>query len=190
MFLSKLIVTLIIVSLIECRSSSSDPEGLEDQKMLEPERSQKVPKAKRPLRKYQKVKNVTVVEGEDGYLGCLNERNDFNPYYIQWSYGKHPGSLRQIESEEVIYDYPLDRVSKDQAGFYACKFRGGKKPGWTKLFHLTVKGKCLISPLYQRTNVPMYQHTNVSTYQRNNVLLDIDRSPSETYIIVQLGDGR
>ena len=100
MFLSTLIiVTLTIVSLIEYESKPSDP-------MLKPERLRQ---------KYQKKKNVTIIEGADGYLGCLDERNDYNPRDIEWNYGKDLESLKRINSKEIIYDYPLDKVYKDQA---------------------------------------------------------------------------
>lgn len=131
MLLPKLIIVNLALTTFEYGPSPShskqlggDPKILKSKKLFE-----------------LKVNNVTFIEGEEGYLGCLKESNEYNPYNIDWSYGKDLKSLKRIRLKELIFDYPLDKVSKDQAGFYACKFLGGKKPGWKKLFHLTVKGK-------------------------------------------------
>lgn len=126
MFLfTKLIVTLISITTlgIECESNFHKIE----------------------IRRFKKKVNVTVFEGEDNLLRCLEESYHYNPFYITWNYGKDLESLERIDGElkEITYNYPLDRVSKDQAGFYTCKFEKGKKPGWEKLFNLTVKGKFL-----------------------------------------------
>lgn len=113
MFLFKLLIVTLIISLIEARSS------------------------------FQKLKNITLIEGDDDFFDCLKESNDYNPSSIEWSYGKDLKSLKTIIKGPTkgLTDYLLDRVSQDQAGFYICKFKGGKKPGWKKLFHLTVVGK-------------------------------------------------
>ena len=60
MFLSKFLIVTFVSSLIECQARSS----------------------------FQKVKNITVIEGEDDFLDCLKESKDYNPSSIEWFYGK------------------------------------------------------------------------------------------------------
>lgn len=92
------------------------------------------------------MKNVSVTKGEGHYLTCYEESLKHNPSEIVWNFGKDLGSLKEIQLKEWVYDYSVDVISEDQAGFYSCKFLGGSRNGWEKFFHLTVKpGKCFIA---------------------------------------------
>lgn len=99
---------------------------------------------------------MNVFEGEGHYLTCYEESTEYNPYHIEWSYGKDLGSLEQIQLKEMVFDYSLDRIYKDQAGFYTCKFLGGKGNGWKKLFHVTVNGKASSISVFCSLKIVLY----------------------------------
>lgn len=139
MFLFKLIVTLIIV--ISNHTTAS-----------------------KKFKKYQKKENVNLNEGEGHYLTCYEEYEKYNPDHIYWSYGKDLGSLKQIELNDMIFDYSLNSASQDQAGFYSCKFVGGIRHNWMKLFHVTVKGN-FVHSLHPFINVNIDRPTS-ETLQR------------------------
>lgn len=152
MFLTttKLLASFIIVNLVKSPGSNLYGEAKKNR-----EKENVDIRTLTKVRKYQEKQNVTFIEGEEAFLACDFRRDYWNPHYIEWKYGKDLESLEKINEnrQELIYDYTWDKVSIDQAGFYTCKHEGGKRDGWKKLFHLTVKGKLFINTRSPRDHI-------------------------------------
>ena len=110
MLLSKLILYLILIGIINCVK----------------------------IKKARKFSEIHIYEGESTTLFCGTQTHLAD--YTDWGYGPKKCEIKYSGSKKSDEGYDVKKVSKKGDRWFACKLKGGKRPGRTHFFWLNVTG--------------------------------------------------
>lgn len=160
MFLSRLILYLILVGIVNCMRNRTGNKKIKADSKLNSLKdlweettindgshgnSNKTDSNKIHYDKCVKeapIQNmvVHVYEGEDITLSCACPMEKYLPHFIEWGSGSNKMNIQLFGMKRMDTEYEVKRVSRSGNRWYACIFSGSKITGYIRKFWLNVTG--------------------------------------------------